>query len=441
MQISSRMAQRTYSYALPQFVIALSTLALVNFAPSFYATEAGVSLGTLSLLLLVSRFSDVVTDPVIGWISDRTRTRWGRRKPIMAVGVPIFMGSVWMLFHPTEDAGALYFVVWYSMVFFGLTLIQLPYSAWGAEMTRDYNQRTRIFSRRELVGSLGSITGIGVIIALALTGETRLGPALHIIVVLLCIAAPVMIGLSFLTPARLYAPTPDSRKPVRQSIFHNRSFIILLLALVSVYMGITPGGAMVYFLFDDLLARPDLFGLNLLAQFVAGGIGVGLWSRLAQRIPKGRAVAWVLIWFAGFTALMPLAAAQFGVWGVIGIATVRSLALGATLALPYSVFADVVDVDTLATGRERTGQHIAVAGLTIKLAITAGVSLSFAIPSWFGFEPGAPANTELAEFSVKAVWSFLPGLLWLPAILLFWNFPIGPEDAARTRAALEARRA
>ena len=432
---------RFIPYALPQFAIAFVTLALINFTPSFYATEVGLDLGLLSLLILATRFSDVLTDPLIGWLSDRSAAPWGRRKGFMVAGVPVLVAGAWFLFHPPGGAGAVYFLVWYAVVFFGLTLIQLPFNAWGAEMSSDYDTRTRIASVREAVGATGSIAAIGILIVLAMRGDTALGSALHVAAIVLCVAVPLTVLVSLRAPATLDAVRPALTQVTTKarSVLRNRPFLLLLAGVFFIYMGITPGGAMAFFVYDTLMGRPDLFGINLLVQFVAAAVGIGFWSRLAQRIPKGRAVAAVLLWFGGLTAFMPILAELFGAWGVVGTAAVRSLALGAILALPYSIFADAVDIDTLRSGRERTGAHVGVAGVVIKLALTVGIALSFAVPDLFGFDPNSATNTDAALFSVAAVWSFLPGLLWLPAIAIFWNFPITREDAARTRAAIEAQ--
>ena len=99
----------TLLYALPQVAVAFVTLGLLNYAPAFYGQERAIDLGLISLLVLASRFTDVVTDPLVGTISDRTRTRIGRRKPWMLGGVALFVVSVWFLFRPPGDAGPAYF--------------------------------------------------------------------------------------------------------------------------------------------------------------------------------------------------------------------------------------------------------------------------------------------------------------------------------------------
>lgn len=440
MAAGERVITRTYAlYGLPQYAIALITLALLNFTPAFYNAEVGVDLFTISAVLLATRLSDVVTDPLVGALSDRTKSRLGRRKPWMLLGVPVLVGAAWMLFHPPVGAGALYFFVWYAAVFFGLTLIQLPYVAWGAELSDDYNVRTRIVAGREIVGALGSITAIGAAIWFAVQGDTRLGPVLHGLSVVLLVATPVLVLASFRLPQTLgaRAPAPSTRGG---KLFSDPLFRLFMAAAFLIYIGITPAGATNFFVFDKVYGRADLQAVNLLAGFVASLAGLPLWSRLATRIPKHRAVALSLLWFAGFTALVPAAGALFGPWGAIAASALASSALGAILALPYSVFADVIDRDALQTGEARTGRFMAVGGIVLKLAMSVGVALSLFIPALFGFDGASDTNSEMALWSVLATFSWLPAVFYLPAAALFWRWPLGQAEVEANRARLAEMR-
>jgi Na+/melibiose symporter-like transporter len=426
-------------YALPQFFIAMATLALLNFTPAFYAGEVGLGMLMISALILISRASDVITDPLVGALSDRTRSRFGRRKIWIALGAPVFLASMWMLFHPSETAGGAYFLVWFVLVFFGLTLVQLPYVSWGAELSRDYNVRTKIVSAREVMGGVGSIAAIMITVWLALGEETRLGPALHIISIALLITTPILLALTFLLPQTLSGTIPEPSRH-EGSVFRNRHFRWYMLVVFLIYIGITPGGAMNYFLFGNVYNRPELYSINLLACWGVSLLGLAFWTRLATRIPKHKALALALIWSLLLTAMVPLAGWLLGAWGALAASCMSAFSLGAILALPYSVFADVIDLDALKTGEARTGRFMAVGGIVLKLALTVGTALSFALPGLFGFEP-TQDNDATALLAVAGTFSWLPAVFYLPAALLIWKWPLGPEEVAANRRALDAQHA
>ena len=115
-----------------------------------YTGTLGVSLAAVGTMLMLARISDVVTDPLIGFASDHLRTRFGRRKPWILVGMPLMMIGIWMLFVPAPGIGVLYLLWWLFVMMLGSTLISLPYGAWGAELSMDYHQRPRVTAAREI---------------------------------------------------------------------------------------------------------------------------------------------------------------------------------------------------------------------------------------------------------------------------------------------------
>jgi Na+/melibiose symporter-like transporter len=150
------------AYALPAFPAATLGLPLLIYLPTFYAGATGLGLAAIGGVLLVARLWDVAVDPAIGWLSDRTRTRWGRRRPWMAAALPVVLAASYMLFDPPPDAGAAYLLVWTMLAYLGWSMLQIPHQAWGAELSRDYGERNRIAAWRE------SLTVAGVAVAAAL---------------------------------------------------------------------------------------------------------------------------------------------------------------------------------------------------------------------------------------------------------------------------------
>ena len=109
--------------------------------PAYYTADLGLTMGAVSGVLLLSRLFDAVTDPLIGWLSDRTRSRFGRRRLWMAASVPIFMLAVYKLFLPSGPVTATYLLTWLVVLWLGWTLLYIPYYALGAEISPDYDER------------------------------------------------------------------------------------------------------------------------------------------------------------------------------------------------------------------------------------------------------------------------------------------------------------
>jgi Na+/melibiose symporter-like transporter len=118
-------------FGLPEFAVYLAVIPMALYLPFFYSRDLGLDIADIGLLLMVARISDVITDPLIGWLSDRTKTRWGRRKPWMVGGAPIMMIAAYQLFAPSVTVTNTYLLVWSVVLWFGWTLINISYFAWG----------------------------------------------------------------------------------------------------------------------------------------------------------------------------------------------------------------------------------------------------------------------------------------------------------------------
>ena len=121
----------------------------------FYAEVIGTPLWVLANLILIARLTDVITDPLIGQWGDSTRTFIGRRKPWIILGVPLMLFSIYKLFLPGEEVTTSYFLIWMMLMYLGSTAIGIPYGAWGAEISPEYHQRSRIVSGREAFTLIG----------------------------------------------------------------------------------------------------------------------------------------------------------------------------------------------------------------------------------------------------------------------------------------------
>ena len=128
-----------------------------------YAGELGLGLAAISTVLLVSRLTDFITDPLMGWISDHTRTRFGRRRPFIALGLPVMMIGIYKLFMPEPPVDIWYMLIWNMVVYLGWTIMVLPYGAWGAELSDNYMDRARITAGRQ-IWTIAGLFGASVVI-------------------------------------------------------------------------------------------------------------------------------------------------------------------------------------------------------------------------------------------------------------------------------------
>ena len=436
---------RLLLYALPWFYVQIVNLPMVNFVPGYYSSDMGVPLLQVSLVVLLARGLDIVTDPLIGTLSDRTRTRIGRRKPWIIAGVPVLLTGAWLLFVPSEGAGALHLLLAVSIAYLGFTMIQITAAAWGAELSNDYDGRSRIAGWREAVGMVGTLCAIAspLIAATFVEGgglrEAMFGLAVALLFLAPLLTAPAMLFVPEPPPLARDGPRISFRQGLR-TVRANRAFRVFAAAIFFTFFGIGPPGALSYILFKDVLGAEELFAISILATWIPTLIFLPFWIWLSKRTAKHRAMIVVLVYCALFNILFP-AIVWFGldpIWAVVH-AGVTGIGLGALLTLPYSMIADVIDEDTVRTGEKRSGLYMAFGGMILKFALMLGVALGLAWPAWFGFEAGAAGNTAFAELQVAIGYSWITALAYLAAALIFARYPITRERQEALRAAIASR--
>jgi Na+/melibiose symporter-like transporter len=147
-----------FYYSLTDLPVAMSIFPVIVFIPRFYASDIGVSLALVGTIMIGVRIFDVLTDPLMGYLSDHTRSRFGRRRPWILAATPLMMLAIYQLFLPPEGAGAQHMLIWSMTLSVATTMMLIPYYAWGAELSTDYNERSRVTGARAMAGVLGSLT-------------------------------------------------------------------------------------------------------------------------------------------------------------------------------------------------------------------------------------------------------------------------------------------
>jgi len=426
------------AYALPAIPLAALTLPLYVLVPTFYTETLGLSLASVGFALLLVRIFDAVNDPLIGWAADRFRPGFGRRRTLFAISLPLTAISAFMLFWPPADATALWLVAWGLLLSLGYTAALIPFSAWGAELATDYHGRSRITAWRE------GLTLIGTLIAIALPFAIGFDQAtgVHGLAVL---GLVILIGLPLFGTVAIFTtpePVEHSRERVNLKsglahLIRNRPFVRLIAAffLNGLANGI-PATLFLYFV-SARLGLPDARGPLLFFYFLCAIAGVPLATWAARRFGKHR--AWCYGMLAACIAFAPAPLLPEG--SLIAFAVICALTgllLGFDLALPPAIQADVIDVDTAATGEQRSGTYFAAWSLATKLSLAGGVGVVFPALAAFGFDPAASSGSGEGLTALAIAYAWVPIVAKLVSIAIMWNFPLDEEAQKSLRDRIEA---
>ena len=438
---SSLSPLRLLAYALPALPLAALTLPLYIVVPTYYAAGLGLSLAAIGQALLAVRIFDAITDPLVGVLADRTRPAFGRRRSWFILSVPLTVFAVYMLMVPPPDAGIGWLFGFGLLVSLGTTASLIPYTAWGAELSTDYAGRSRIAAARETVVVVGTLFATATPAAVQAAGVIDDGgTALFIIALAVVILLPITGIL-----AVVMVPEPVEHSRIRLSlsdglrqIRSNRPFLTLLGAYV--LNGFANGLPATLFLFyvGSVLQAPDEAGLLLFIYFLCGVIGVLIWLRVARRLSKSRTWCIAMLFNVAVFASVPLlGAGDVTLFMVVCVLT--GVALGADLVLPASIQADVIDVDTAASGEQRTGTYVAAWGLGTKLALAMAVGVAFPVLDAAGFSADGGPQSASGLTALIVLYAVVPLVMKLAAIALMWRFPLDAAEQARLRSVIEAK--
>ncbi|MCG6918164.1 MAG: MFS transporter [Deltaproteobacteria bacterium] len=436
------------AYAAPAFALAIVGIPVYVYIPKFYTDVVGVNIAMLGYLLLAVRLFDAVTDPAIGFLSDKTQTRFGRRRPYIAVGAIFLSLSMYFLFNPPE-ASPYFETIWFGVTIFLLflswTAIVVPYESLGPEITFDYDERTTLLGMRDgalIAGTLAAASSPAAVawaFGLSPTDEGERAKFFWIAV----LYAPLLIAFcwwcvwSIRERPHLFQGEKQGLLQGLREVSQNKPFIILLISyIVAAFGSNLPATLILYYVEYVLQSKhADLF---LLIYFVTGVLFLPGWIYMARKLEKK--VTWLsamAINTGAFTGVFFLGPGDAHIYAVLVF--LSGIGFGATLAIPSAMQADVIDYDELLTGQRREGQYIGIWSITKKLAAALGVGLALSILGAVGYTPKVE-QSEQVQLTLRIMYALVPSLCNIAAFVIALAYPISREIHKDILAAIGERR-
>lgn len=445
----------TRSSLLAYGSLAVPLQALINpvliFLPAFYAVEVGLDLTTVGLIFFLARSWDALTDPIVGALSDRTKSPLGRRRPWIIAGTPLLMiASYFVLVPPGSSTNwtvGLFIFFFYAV----WTVVYIPYQSWGAEASPDYEERTRVAAFREGGTVLGVLVGIGIPLLLVdpiaepvrrLIWPDGLGldASLHSVLMIIFVTVAVLLPVTAWAACTFMPEKPHIAK---QDISWRQTLTVLkrngpLSRLIAGYF-VAQLGFLIFLSSVQLVITQGLqikaFLFLIFIQHVVAIAAVPVWLRIANGIGKHRAYcASLALMIIGLLALNLVQPGEFGL--AVLIFLFNGLGSSGKLILPPALAADTIDYDTLKTGSNEAGTHMALLNLANKATFALSVGLAFPLLALAQFDP-AGDNTPEALRSLMTIGTVLPSCALLLGILILWNFPLDRRRVNAIRRQLE----
>jgi GPH family glycoside/pentoside/hexuronide:cation symporter len=435
------------AFAAPAAPLLALSLPTIIFIPPYFASHLGIPLFWVSAIFLGVRLADIIIDPSIGNLEDRTVHPWGRRRFWLTVACPPLMALIWFMFIglwpgvPIAVAAATVFLLY--LVYAAMMIAHL---GWAGELMPTYHGRTHVLSAVQLASAIGQVLMLVIagVVAQQYVGDREGANG----------AAVVAMGwtMVFLLPAATAIAVvfvPEEKRPPQEHLTLKQTIKTLLdsrsaqrVLLPDFLLGIAQGvsGGLFLFYFQFVLGFTHTAQTLLAIYFVAALAGVPIWWFAARRWGKHRALQGAFIYTAVTTAILfVLPPGEFAL--AAPFMFVAGLSNGGGVLLTRTMMADVVDEDELNTGARRSGLFFGLLLTTSKAGAALG-PITYAILGFAGFDPGAGAeNTPNALMTLSALFIFIPILLCVLAALTLFNYPIDEKRQAELHAAIEARHA
>ncbi|MCX7025478.1 MAG: MFS transporter [Spirochaetes bacterium] len=397
-----------------------------------YLTDTvAVPAAAAGVAIMVGKFWDAVTDPMMGFISDRTRSRWGRRRPYLLFGAIPLLLSMWWFFSAPKIADGTLAAIWAALALCVLntayTVVNIPYSALTPELTKDYNERTSLNGYRFSFAVIGTILGAAAVQPIiAAAGSSQAGFSLVGLVF-----GATMAATALLTFASVREPDHDKAEVSQDgffrtygSVFTHKPYLILLFVYAFNLTGITFVQTILVYYFKYIFGNEALTTIAMLLLLVTAALCVPISVLVAKRIGKKRTYQLALGIIAVACMVIFLFAHRLGPVFTLAVMTVSGIGIGFGYVPPFAMLPDAVEVDAKRRGKRREGAFYGIWTFTSKIGVALATSLAGVFLGLAGYVANAASQPESAILAIRLVIGPLPAAILLAGILLVERYPL-----------------
>ena len=415
---------------------------IIGFYLLYFLTDiVELSAALAGTVLMIGKIWDAITDPITGYVSDRTRSRWGRRRPYMFVGTIIAFFTMGMMFTKPSFQSQLplfvYLTALYCLLNTAYTLVNIPYAALLPELTDDYNQRTILTGYRMSFAVAGTFIGAGAVMPIInLFSERDFGWS-----VMGYIMGAVMLLSTLITiwavkePQHLETQADKGFLKTYAEALKNKVFLQALIPWTFFIAGTTMvQGALVYY-FAYIFKNEALFQTALIFLLATSLLCIPIWVKVSERIGKKNCYMIGMGIMGIGVMVFSLLGELIGSTGALIVMAISGVGLSTHYVMPHSILPDVVEHDAIRHGNvRREGVFSSLWTFSSKIGQAVALAMNGWILALFAYTPNE--SSALASLGIKLICGPLPLLWYIVGIIILRHYPI---DKAYYTAMMEKR--
>ena len=417
-----------------------------GFLAYFYTDVFGISAAAAGTMMLITKIIDAFTDPAMGAIADRTKTRWGKFRPyLLFAALPLAGAGVLTFTTPNLDEGGK--VIWayvtYSLMMLAYTILSTPYSALSGVITAKSQERTTLISFRFIAAFAGTtIVNFFTLDLVEWLGKGNAELGWQLTMGLYGFIAAIIFATVFFTTKERIEPPPLQKSDVVQDIkdlSQNRPWLVLFCLSLIIMITITMRGGTGAYYFKYFVGREDLIGEFLTTYSISLLIGAAITPLLTRFFDKTKLMMWLMA-IVGVLSMMLFFVPKDMIWLMFVLQAAIGLTLGPKSPLAFSMFADSADYTEWKMGRRATAMTFAAATFSQKLGgaiASAGILWVLAAMGYIANE----AQSDASQMGIVLLLTVIPGAVALLAAFIMKFYTLDDKTLTRVHEELRARKA
>jgi len=446
--MQDRLSRRTkLIYGFGDTGFSLTTTIIAAYFAIFLTDVVGIAAGTAAIAIFIGRTWDYVNDPIIGHISDRTRTRWGRRRPFLLFGaLPFALAFCLMWYRPPFENQiwlAVYYGLAYALFDSAATFVYMPFYALTPELTSNYDERTSLTTYRMFFSILGSLVAFTVPLMIVGAFQSQNTSRVLAMGAFFGLISAVPLLLVFFGTRERQEYSELEQPALKESLkaaAQNRPFIFGMVIFLLTWVSVDILQAMLLYFIKYVVQRESQSTVIMSVIFVTAMIVLPFWEWASRRWDKRKAYAvgisfWAVVQIVMITlnpgTPMPL---------ILGLCVLAGVGVSCAHVLPWSIIPDAVEWDEWQTGERHEGLFYSLVTLTQKVASSFAIPTVLLILQFTGYVPNSAIQPPSAVLGIRLAIGPVPALLLCGGIVFALIYPLSRESHQRIVHDLEARR-